>query len=431
MVSFWSLLRRNRNYRYTWLGQIVSEVGDHFNSIAVLSLALHVTGSGAAVGGVMMARTLSAIVAAPIAGVALDRLDRKKVMIASDVLRAFVAIAFVLVLTHRQQWLLYLLSGLLMFASPFFTSGRSAILPRITDPEELHTANALTQTTQWLTLSVGTMLGGVSTMQFGYTWAFIANALSFVFSAFAIWKLRSVTGHFRPARTLAEKNTAHGQEFWNEFNDSIRYMRRTPLIMAIGLAGVGWASGGGAAQILFTLFGEVVFNRGAAGIGLIWGFAGIGLVLGGLVGHVLGKRLSFEMYKHAIWIGFLLHGVSYVLFSIGNLWNALIFITLSRAAMGSNNVLNRTMLLTHVPDQYRGRVFTTVEAMMNATMMASLAVASVATIHYNPRAIGVVAGCLSTTTAFFWLWAQLAGKLVEPSRNDAGEVTKAENVVPA
>jgi hypothetical protein len=55
----------------------------------------------------------------------------------------------------------------------------------------------------------------------------------------------------------------------------------------------------------------------------------------------------------------------------------------------------------------------------------------VATIHYNPRAIGVVAGCLSTTTAFFWLWAQLAGKLVEPSRNDAGEVTKAENVVPA
>ena len=168
MVSFWSLLRRNRNYRYAWLGQIVSEVGDHFNSIAVLSLALHVTGSGAAVGGVMIARTLSAIIAAPIAGVALDRLDRKQVMIASDVVRAFVAAAFVLVLTYRQQWLLYLLSGLLMFASPFFTSGRSAILPRITDPEELHTANALTQTTQWLTLSIGTMLGGISTMQFGY-----------------------------------------------------------------------------------------------------------------------------------------------------------------------------------------------------------------------------------------------------------------------
>ena len=231
MVSFWNLLRDNRNYRYMWLGQIVSEVGDHFNSIAVLSLALHVTGTGAAVGGVMIARTLSAIIAAPIAGVTLDRLDRKRVMIASDVIRAVIAAAFVLVLTHKQQWLLYVLSGLLMFASPFFTSGRSAILPRITDPEELHTANALTQTTQWLTLSIGTMLGGVSTMQFGYEWAFVANAMSFVFSAFAIWKLRSATGHFRAARTAIARHTARGREFWTEFNESLRYMWRTPLIL--------------------------------------------------------------------------------------------------------------------------------------------------------------------------------------------------------
>ena len=431
MVSFWNLLRDNRNYRYTWLGQIVSEVGDHFNSIAVLSLALHVTGTGAAVGGVMIARTLSAIIAAPIAGVVLDRMDRKKVMIASDVMRAVVAGAFVLVLSHKQQWLLYLLSGLLMFASPFFTSGRSAILPRITDPEELHTANALTQTTQWLTLSIGTMLGGVSTMQFGYEWAFVANALSFVFSAFAIWKLKSATGHFRAARTVTHRSTAEGEQFWNEFNDSLSYMRRTPLILAIGLAGVGWATGGGAAQILFTLFGEVVFNRGAAGIGLIWGFAGVGLVIGGVLGHWVGKRLTFEMYKHAVWIGFLVHGGSYVLFSLGNLWNAILFITLSRVAMGCNNVLNRTMLLTHVPDHYRGRVFTTIEAMSNGTMMASLAVASVATLHYDPRSIGVVAGFLSASTAFFWLWAQLTGRLREPHTEDPGEVTKADNVISA
>ncbi|HYP04665.1 MAG TPA: MFS transporter, partial [Bryobacteraceae bacterium] len=328
-------------------------------------------------------------------------------------------------------WLLYLLSGLLMFASPFFTSGRSAILPRITDKEELHTANALTQTTQWLTLSIGTMLGGVSTTQFGYEWAFVANALSFAFSGFAISRLHSATGHFRPARTVAAKNTATGGQFWVEFNDSIRYMRGTPLVLAIGFAGVGWASGGGAAQILFTLFGEVVFNMGPAGIGLIWGFAGIGLVLGGVLGHWMGKRLTFERYKHAVWIGMLVHGASYALFAVGNLWNALFFITLSRVAMGCNNVLNRTMLLTHVPDEYRGRVFTTVEAMMNGTMMASLAVASVATLTYDPRSIGVVAGLLSASTSFIWLWAQLAGKLVEPPRLPEPETPKADPIVTA
>ena len=72
-------------------------------------------------------------------------------MIASDLIRAVVALAFVLTVHHHQTWLLYALSALLMFASPFFTSGRTSILPTITSREELHTANSLTQTTQWTT----------------------------------------------------------------------------------------------------------------------------------------------------------------------------------------------------------------------------------------------------------------------------------------
>lgn len=411
MTSFWNILCCNRNYRYAWMGQVVSEIGDHFNSIAVLSLSLHMTGSGMAVGGVMVARTLCAIAASPIAGVTLDRMDRKRVMIVSDVVRAIVAFSFVLALRYHQAWLLYVLSGLLMFASPFFTSGRSAILPRLTNPEQLHTANALTQTTQWLTLSIGTMLGGISAMQFGYDWAFIVNGASFVFSALAIWQLRSPTGNFLPDKTVQH----HERHFWREYKESLRYMKTTPLVLAIGLAGVGWATGGGAAQILFTMFGEVVFRRGAAGVGLIWSFAGIGLVLGGLLGHRLGKRLSYGQYLHAVWIAFLVHGGAYVLFAVGNLLHALIWITISRLAMGSNNVMNRTMLLKHVPDHLRGRVFTTVQAMSEAVMMLSLAAASAATLHYSPRLIGAIAGALSASTAIFWAWAVFADRLPEPA----------------
>jgi MFS family permease len=409
----------------------VNEIGYHFNSIAVLTLTLHVTGSGAAVGGVMIARTIPSILAAPLAGVVLDRLDRRKVMIACDLFRALVAALFVLTVTHRQQWLLYLLSGLLMFASPFFTSGRSAILPKITSADELHTANALTQTTAWLTLSFGTMLGGISAMQFGYEWAFVANACSFLFSAFAIWKLRSPDGHFRADRLEVQLREAKRGRFWQEFGDSLRYMRRTPLVFAIALAGVGWATGGGAAQILFTLFGEIVYQRGPAGVGLIWGFAGFGLVIGGVVGHWLGKRLTYTQYLHAVWIGFLVHGVAYVLFSIGNLLNAVIFITLSRIAMGANNVQNRTMLLRHVPDSFRGRIYTTVEAMMNTTLMISVSLASMATLQYTPRQIAFVAGLFSTATAIPWAWATFAGKLPEPQPQPTEEEPEEGPVTPA
>lgn len=415
MSGFFAILRDNRNYRNAWLGQVVSEVGDHFNSIAVFSLALHMTGSGFTVGAVMIARVLPAILAGPVAGVVLDRMDRRKVMIASDLIRAVVALAHVLLLTYRQTWLLYSLSGLLMFASPFFNSGRSAILPRIASKEELHAANALTQTTSWLTLSVGTLLGGLSTMGLGYQWAFVANAVSFLFSAVAIWSLKSPTGNFKPVRHAVSQQRSSRRA---EFRQGLSYIASRPLILGIALLGVGWSSGGGAAQVLFTLFGEVVFKRGPAGIGLIWSFAGIGLVLGGIMAHRLGAKINFAQYKNAVTAAFFLHGLCYVLFSImPGIWGAIAFITLSRVAMGWNSVLNRTMLLLHVPDGLRGRVFTTVETMHNTMMMVSMGVAGAASAIYSPRQIGVVAGFLSASTAFFWAWANAAGKLPEPERD--------------
>jgi len=410
--GFIDILRHNRNYRNCWLGQTVSEIGDHFNSIAVLSLALHLTGSGFTVGAVMIARVLPAILAGPVAGVVLDRLDRRKVMLASDIFRGLIALAHILLLTYRETWLLYTLSGLLMFASPFFNSGRSAILPKLASKEELHTANALTQTTSWLTLSIGTMFGGISTGILGYEWAFFANALSFALSAIAIGSLKSSDGHFRPARG---PQAAHRISHYQDFRDGLRYMTSRPLILGIGLLGVGWATGGGAAQVLFTLFGEVVFHRGPAGVGLIWSFAGVGLVLGGILGHRLGPKLSFTAYKHLVTVAFFLHGLCYFVFSLmPNIWGAILFITLSRVCMGLNSVLNRTMLLTHVADGLRGRVFTTVETMANAVMMLSMGAAGVASTHYSAREIGAVAGALSASAALFWAWANAAGRLTEP-----------------
>ncbi len=118
--------------------------------------------------GVMLSRAIPAVMAGPLAGVVLDRLDRKRIMIVSDLIRAVVAIGFIFAISVKAPWPLYVLSALLMFASPFFTSGRSAILPTIASKEELHTANSLTQTTGWSTLTLGAFLGGASVTQFGY-----------------------------------------------------------------------------------------------------------------------------------------------------------------------------------------------------------------------------------------------------------------------
>jgi MFS family permease len=415
MVSFQTLLRTNPNYRYTWIGQVVSEIGDHFNNIAVFSLALANTRSGLVVSGVMISRAVPAVLAGPIAGVLLDRMDRKQIMIASDLLRAVIALGFILTVNRHDTWLLYVLSGLLMFASPFFTSGRSSILPTIANKEELHAANSLTQTTQWTTLTIGTFLAGATVGNWGYERAFIGNALSFLISALCISRLHVPGGSFRARREAITE--AEVVRPWHEYTEGLRYMRSTPLIFGIGLIGVGWATGGGAAQILFSIFGEIVFNRGPEGIGVIWGSAGIGLLLGGGFAYWLGQRIGFTGYKRMISICYVLHGASYVVFSqMRNFYWALVFIALSRAAVAVSSVLNVNQILTHVSDEFRGRVFSTIESMIWSTMMISMMLAGIASQHYDPRTIGAVAGVLSSTTAIFWGWANWTGRLPEPSR---------------
>ncbi len=192
-------------------------------------------------------------------------------------------------------------------------------------------------------------------------------------------------------------------------------MRSSPLILAIGLVAVGWATGGGAAQILFSLFGEQVFHRGAAGIGIIWGCAGLGLVAGAVFAHRLGRKLSFNGYKRTISICYVIHGGAYILFSQSPTFAlALVFIALSRAAVAVSSVLNFSQLLRHVSDEFRGRVFSTVETWTWLTMMLSMGIAGLATVHVSPRLIGAWSGVLSSTTAVFWAWANLAGRLPEP-----------------
>src|SRR3954453_3332695 len=113
VAEFVDLLRRNRNYRYMWMGQVVREIGDHFNKIAVFSLALANTQSGMVITGIMLSRAIPAVMAGPLAGVLLDRMDRKRIMIISDLIRFAVALLFILAMGHDRTWLLYPLSALL------------------------------------------------------------------------------------------------------------------------------------------------------------------------------------------------------------------------------------------------------------------------------------------------------------------------------
>lgn len=415
MAPILKLLARNRNYRNVWAGQVVSETGDYFNNVAVLALVMEASGSGLVVSGVMLSRAIPSVIAGPVAGVLLDRLDRKRIMIASDLFRAAVAAGFLLTVAEPRPWLLYLLSALLMFASPFFNSGRNAILPAIAGKDELHTANALTQTTQWATQTLGALLAGLTAARFGYEWSFLLNSASFLVSAAAIARLSLPEG-FRPKGAAAGGPAVRP---WRDYRQGLAYMRSAPLIFGIGMISVGWAMGGGAAQVLFALFGEQVFHRGAAGIGALWSFAGLGLLAGGALGHGIGKRVDFRGYKRTISIAYISHGLAYIVFSqMRDFGPALGVILLSRVGMSVSSVLNYSYLLRYTRDEYRGRVFATMETLRWGVMMLSFAGAGIASRHWSPREIGVAAGVLGALTGAWWAWADWRGGLPEPAAEE-------------
>ena len=197
---------------------------------------------------------------------------------------------------------------------------------------------------------------------------------------------------------------------WREYSDGVKYLRSVPLMVGIALISVGWAMGGGAAQILFALFGEQVFHRGASGIGAIWGFAGIGLLAGGAAGHLLGKRAGFAGYKKAVTISYLAHGAAYMAFSQARGFGfALLAMMLSRVGMAITTVLNNAQLLRHTPDAFRGRIFATMESLRWSVMIVSMAAAGIASQYFSPRTIGLAAGGFGLATALAWAWEAVSG----------------------
>src|SRR5258708_2120748 len=104
------LLRGNRGFRFLWLGQVVSQLGDCFDTIAVYPIGLGLAGSSRSVGLMMVARFLPGVVMGPLSGVVADRFNRRSIMITADLLRAVVVLGFLLIRRPDQMWLVYLLT---------------------------------------------------------------------------------------------------------------------------------------------------------------------------------------------------------------------------------------------------------------------------------------------------------------------------------
>jgi len=405
-LGYQKLLSSNRNFRYLWTAQIVSELGDWFNIIAGLALSMHLTGSGLVVTAFLLSRTIPVVIFGPVAGVIADRLSRRTVLLSADYTRAILALGFLLVNSRERMWMAYLFSALLTAVSIFFTTAKSSAIPEITSSHELMPANALTGSTTAVVQTLGGALGGFASQWLGYQGAFILNALSFVASALLIYLIRFRERHLESKQDRPEP----ARSIQSDFREGVLFIRRSPIVLGLMLIGVGWATGGGAAQILFSLFAIDVYHAGDQGIGILYSAAGFGIMSGATIANWYFRNKSFSLTKWVLGISMVLTGLCYSIFSFSqHLWTGFVWLALSRVAMGINNVIATTLLMNLVPTDFRGRTFSTRETVVILTMVLSMLLAGVGQHYAGPRTIGFIAGILTLSTGVVWLVANWMG----------------------
>ena len=167
MRAIVSLVRGNRDFRLLWFGQVVSQLGDWFNYVALYALLFELTGSATVVASLMVVQILPIALVGPTAGVAVDRFDRRRIMIAADVARGVTVLGLLFVRSASMVWLAYVITGIVVAAAGFFEPARSATVPSIVRREDLVSANAVSTGTWSAMLAIGASLGGLVAASLG------------------------------------------------------------------------------------------------------------------------------------------------------------------------------------------------------------------------------------------------------------------------
>ncbi len=361
------LLKSNIPFRNLWCGQVISELGDWLNSIAIYSLILQLGGGGMAMSMAMIAKLLPVFFVSPVAGILADRISRKKIMIATDLLRFVVVLGFLFVQNHSHLWLLYLLTVVEISLAGFFEPARSALIPSLTAKKDLVTANALSGSTWSVMLALGAALGGGIVGFLGIKAAFIIDSITFLWSAWFIAKIKI------PENKVAFSKTSKATSGLKDFLEGARYLTNDPLIFAITLLKSGLAISGGILTMI-PLYANKIFNSPSK-VSFAIGFMYCARGLGAALGPIVVKKIFGEtprVLQLTILAAFFLGGLSLILLGqLNHLVQIAFAIGLLTFFASTIWVFSTALIHLEAQDHYLGRIFSTEMALLTLVMSLS------------------------------------------------------------
>jgi MFS family permease len=380
-------LLKNVRFMQLWVGQGISFVGDAVSMVALVVLVVQITGSASAVGGALVARLLPTL-ASPLAGVLADRLDRRVVLVTSDLVRAVLVLGMVFA---RDLVVLYALAFLMGLARTFFNPTIRAAFPSVVGEGDLTRANSLISGTFSISITAGPALGGLLVASSGVSAAFLLDAVTYLVSAAFLSRIPLP----RPQRDSREG-------FVQELRTGLSYLAGASVPLAIVVGAFLTILATDIATPAQVFLAKETFGTGDVGYGLLVSLWGVGMVAGSALTAVLGDRVNLiPLYFFGIFVWALaLAGTGLsptFIIALGAL-------TLAGVSNGIDNVATDTILQKQVPDVLLGRVFSI--RFLTYSIGEALAYPTGGLIMdaIGPRSTYLLAGVATATAGLFILF---------------------------
>ncbi|PYQ29962.1 MAG: hypothetical protein DMF56_09555 [Acidobacteria bacterium] len=389
---YFRLLRENRDFRLLYAGTLISLGGDWFLTVALADLVLQLTHSATLVSLVLLSQTLPIFLFTPHAGHLIDRIDRRKLMIATDLGRTIACLLPLLARSPATLPIAFAGVILISIGSAYFEPASQAALPNIVKPEELGPANVLMSSTWGTMLAVGAGIGGAVTAMFGRNVSFIVDSASFLLSAFFLSRMRV---HFSEERGHHER-----PPLLESIRETVRFAREKPRVLGLLTVKGGYGLGAGVVAMV-SVFGREVFHAGAFGIGVLFAARGLGALFGPFLVRAAVRKDDAQYRAIALCV---------ISFSIGYTALALshslivgsIAVCFAHLGGGAAWQISSYGLQRETPDFIRGRVFAADYGFVTLTMAISSLGAGLASDHFGPFVATVSAATLSLLFGIVW-----------------------------
>jgi MFS family permease len=381
------LLGRARSFRLLFLATLGSGLGTWLAYVALTVDVFDRTDSGSWVAALLVADFLPLVAIGFLLGPLVDRLSRKRLMIASDLVRFGV---FCLLPFANSAAMIVVLAAFAGAATGLFRPALYAGVPNLVDERDLPSANSLLQSVENLTWALAPLLGGVLVAIWSPDAAYWINAVTFLVSASL---LAGIPQH------LLQAARAESRGHVRDLVEGASLVVHSAALLAVLVTWNLFMFASAGVNVAEVVLAEESFDSGAFGFGLLVGATGVGLVLGSfLAGGWLERWELHRMYGAAIALVAL--GIGCVAVS-PNVWIAAVFVALLGFGNGAAVVCNALLVQRGAPDHVRGRAFTVIMGSNYALLALGMAVAGPLTDAIGPRWLWGSAALLSGIAAVF------------------------------